>query len=145
MLWDGVTTETVPRRACIGSPPSGSGVEAVTGQRVECPDWRKEASDESGELLPTEACRLTAPLERGKPEPLQFVEEPPQARVVARDCEVVQMPFQHLLHPSTGFRDGVVHLSAQLYLDMPVRLSERGALNRRGAAMSCSRFCLVSI
>ena len=28
---------------------------------------------------------------------------------------------------------------------MPVRLSERGALNRRYAAMSCSRFCLVSI
>jgi 3-hydroxyisobutyrate dehydrogenase-like beta-hydroxyacid dehydrogenase len=29
--------------------------------------------------------------------------------------------------------------------NMPVRLSERGALNRRCAAMSCSRFCLVSI
>jgi hypothetical protein len=58
------------------APPSGSGVEAVTGQRVECPDWRKEASDEPGELLPTEACRLTAPLERRKPEPLQFVESP---------------------------------------------------------------------
>ena len=28
---------------------------------------------------------------------------------------------------------------------MPVRLSEWGALNRRCAAMSCSRFCLVSI
>jgi putative ABC transport system substrate-binding protein len=28
---------------------------------------------------------------------------------------------------------------------MPVRLSERGALNRRYAAMSCSRFRLVSI
>ena len=107
------------RRALLThrAPPSGSGVEAVTGQRVECPDWRKEASDESGELLPPEACRLTAPLERGKPEPLQFVEEPPQARVVARDCEVVQMPFQHLFQPSTGFRDGVVHFSAQLYLD----------------------------
>jgi hypothetical protein len=31
------------------------------------------------------------------------------------------------------------------YNVMPVRLSERGALNRRCAAMSCSRFCLVSI
>jgi Transposase, Mutator family len=83
------------RRALLThrAPPSGSGVEAVTGQGVECPDWRKEASYESGELLPTEACCLTAPLERRKPEPLQFVEEPPQARVVARDCEVVQMPF----------------------------------------------------
>jgi hypothetical protein len=28
---------------------------------------------------------------------------------------------------------------------MPVRLSERGALNRRCGAMSCSRFCLVPI
>jgi hypothetical protein len=28
--------------------------------------------------------------------------------VVTRDSEVVQMPFQHLFHPSTGFRDGVV-------------------------------------
>jgi hypothetical protein len=43
------------RRALVThrAPPSGSGVEAVTGQRVECPDWRKEASDEPGELLPT--------------------------------------------------------------------------------------------
>ena len=28
---------------------------------------------------------------------------------------------------------------------MPVRLSERGALDRRCAAMSCNGFCLVSI
>src|ERR1700722_7518326 len=34
-----------------------------------------------------------------------------------RDCEVSQMPFQHLFHPSTGFRDRVVHYPAQLDLD----------------------------
>jgi hypothetical protein len=60
---------------------------------------------------------LAASLERCKPEPLHLVEEPPQARVVTRDSEVVQMSFQHLFHPSTGFRDGVVHHPAQLNLD----------------------------
>ena len=75
-------------------------------------DWRKEAGDALDEPLPAEAC-----LERCEPEPLHLVEEPPQARVVARDCEVVQMRFQHLFHPSTGFRDGVVHYPAQLDLD----------------------------
>src|SRR5262245_16748939 len=65
----------------------------MTGQRVQPSDWRKEAIDEPDELLPAEACRLAAPLERREPEPLHLVEEPPQARVVARDCEVVQMPF----------------------------------------------------
>src|SRR5215471_21642290 len=106
------------RRALLThrAPPLGSGVEAVTRQRVYRSDWRKEAGDELDEPLPAEACRLAAPPERCEPEPLHLVEEPPQARVITRDCEVVQMPFQHLLHPSTGFRDGVVHLSAQLYL-----------------------------
>ena len=107
------------RRALLThrAPPSGSGVEAVTRQRVYRSDWRKEAGDELDEPLPAEACRLAAPLERREPEPLHLVEEPPQARVVTRDCEVVQMPFQHLFHPSTGFRDGVVHCPATLYLD----------------------------
>ena len=27
------------------------------------------------------------------------------------------MPLQHLLHPSSGFRDGIVHTVAQLHLD----------------------------
>ena len=36
-------------------------------------------------------------------------------------------------------------VSIQPVSTMPVRLNERGALNRRCAAMSCSRFCLVSI
>src|SRR5271169_1364968 len=107
------------RRALLThrAPPSGFGVEAVTRQRVYSSDWRKEAGDELDEPLPAEACRLAAPLERRKPEPLYLVEEPPQARMVARDCEVVQMPFQHLFHPSTGFHDVVVHCPAQLYLD----------------------------
>ena len=60
---------------------------------------------------------MAAPPERHEPEPSHLVEEPPQARVVARDCEVIQMPFQHLFHPDAGFRDGVVHFLAQLYLD----------------------------
>src|SRR5439155_26857141 len=104
------------RRALLThrAPPSGSGVEAVTRQRVYRSDWRKEAGDALDEPLPAEACRLAAPLERCEPEPLHLVEEPPQARVVARDSEVVQMPFQHLFHPSPGFRDGVVHYPAQL-------------------------------
>src|SRR6266566_7401733 len=107
------------RRALLThrAPPSGFGVEAVTRQRVYRSNWRKEAGDERDEPLPAEACRLAAPLERCKPEPLHLVEEPPQARVVARDSEVVQMPFQHLFHPSPGFRDGVVHYPAQLDLD----------------------------
>src|SRR5262245_18765826 len=107
------------RRALLThrAPPSGSGVEAMTGQRVQPSYWRKEAIDEPDELLPAEACRLAAPLERREPEPLHLVEEPPQARVVARDCEVVQMPLQHLLHPGAGCRNGVVHDPAQLHLD----------------------------
>src|ERR1700694_1098026 len=52
-----------------------------------------------------------------EPEPLHLVEEPPQARVVTRDCEVVQMPLQHLFYPDAGFRDGVVPFLAQLFLD----------------------------
>src|SRR5262249_28873015 len=123
--WVAVGTRITPRppyrsrRALLThrAPPSGSGVEAVTRQRVYRSDWRKEAGDELDEPLPAEACRLAAPPERCEPEPLHLVEEPPQARVITRDCEVVQMPFQHLLHPSTGFRDGVVHCPAQLDLD----------------------------
>src|SRR5260370_8943361 len=98
------------RRALLThrAPPSDSCVEAVTRQRVHGSDWRKEAGDELDEPLPAEACRLAASPERCEPEPLHLVEEPPQARVVTRDCEVVQMPFQHLLHPSTGFHVAVM-------------------------------------
>src|ERR1700737_3194322 len=107
------------RRALLTdrAPPSGSSVEAVTRQRLYSSDWRKETGDELDEPLPAEACRLAAPLERCEPEPLHLVEEPPQARVGTGDTEEVRMPFQHLLHPSTGFRDGVVHYPAQLDLD----------------------------
>src|SRR3984893_17485703 len=72
------------RRALLThrAPPSGSGVEAVTRQRVYSSDWRKEAGDDLDEPLPAEACRLAAPLERREPEPLHLVEEPPQAPVV---------------------------------------------------------------
>src|SRR5260370_30564066 len=119
------------RRALLThrAPPSGFGVEAVTRQRVYRSDWRKEAGDALDEPLPAEARRLAAPPERCEPEPLHLVEEPPQARVVARDSEVVQMPFQHLFHPSTGFRDGVVHYPAQLDLD-PQELVSHPVLDR---------------
>src|SRR3979409_67913 len=58
------------RRALLThrAPPSGSGVEAVTRQRVYRSDWRKEAGDELDEPLPAEACRLAAPLERSSSE-----------------------------------------------------------------------------
>src|ERR1700730_6771354 len=64
------------RRALLThqAPPSGSGVEAVTGQRVYSSDWRKEAGDELDEPLPPEACLLAAPLERCEPEPLPVVD-----------------------------------------------------------------------
>src|SRR3979411_1556930 len=82
------------RRALLThrAPPSGSGVEAVTRQRVYRSDWRKEAGDELDEPLPAEACRLAAPLERCEPEPLHLVEEPPQARVARRSPESVRAP-----------------------------------------------------
>jgi hypothetical protein len=74
------------RRALLThrAPPSGSGVEAVTRQRVYGFNWRKETGDELDEPLPVEACRLAASLERFEPEPLHLVEEPPRARVVSR-------------------------------------------------------------
>src|ERR1700730_3326355 len=79
------------RRALLThrAPPSGSGVEAVTRQRVYSSDWRKEAGDELDEPLPAEAYRLAAPLERCEPEPLHLVEEPPQARVVSQRLALI--------------------------------------------------------
>src|SRR5437867_6577177 len=129
------------RRALLThrAPPSGSGVEAVTRQRVYRSDWRKEAGDALDEPLPAEACRLAAPLERCEPEPLHLVEEPPQARVVARDSEVVQMPFQHLFHPSPGF--GRVAAKA----DQPgfVRVQRQFELAHSLLEIVKERLCLV--
>src|SRR5437016_9286457 len=131
------------RRALLThrAPPSGSGVEAVTRQRVYRSDWRKGAGDALDEPLPAEACRLAAPLERCEPEPLHLVEEPPQARVVARDSEVVQMPFQHLFHPSPGFRDGVVHYPAQLDHG---RTTAPESLQPRAVWFHCARIAAVA-
>jgi hypothetical protein len=105
--------------ACAANAPGSSlGFWRRSGDKAAgVSDWRKEAGDELDEPPPAEAGRLAAPLERCEPEPLHLVEEPPQVRMVTRDSEVVQMPFQHLFHPSPGFRDGVVHYSAQLDLD----------------------------
>jgi hypothetical protein len=69
--------------------------------------------------------------------------------VVARDCEIVQMPLQHPFHPRTGFRDGVVHGTAvvayencdidleqgpEAFSDFPVSVKRGGAniLKRMG-------------
>src|SRR5262245_25588636 len=107
------------RRALLThrAPPSGFGVEAVRRQRVEYLDWRKEAVNDPDEALPREARLLAASPERFEPKPPYLVTEPPQARVIARDRVVVQMPLQHLPHPRSGLRDGVVHNLAQLHLD----------------------------
>jgi hypothetical protein len=61
------------------APPSGFGVEAVTGQRVECLDWRKEAIDEADEALPGEVSLL---VRRRSEEPRTRLQKPPDARVV---------------------------------------------------------------
>src|SRR6202158_2220012 len=73
------------RRALLThrAPPSGSGVEAVTGQWVQYPDRREEAVGEAGELLPAHKCTLAAPLERLEPAPSHLVEVPPQAWAVS--------------------------------------------------------------
>jgi hypothetical protein len=49
------------------APHSGFGVEAVTGQRVECLDWRKEAIDEADEALPGEVSLLASSPKRRAP------------------------------------------------------------------------------
>ena len=107
------------RRALLThrAPPSGSGVEAMQRLRVQYPDWREETIGHAGELVPTEERPLASPFERLELAPANLSNEPPQARVVARDRVVVEMPFEHPFHPRAGLDDGVVHSSAQLHLD----------------------------
>jgi hypothetical protein len=62
--------------------------------------------------------------------------------VITRDREVVQMPFQHLLHPSTGFRDGVVHYPAQLDLDGRASAIPGSQLTDRSIATLEVKFCI---
>src|SRR5262252_815955 len=119
------------RRALLThrAPPSGFGVEAVTRQWVEYLDWREETIDELQEALPGEPRVLAASPERLEPEPAHLVAKPPQARVIARDRVVVQMPLQHLLHPRSGLRDGIMHALAQLHLDR-LELGSHALLDR---------------
>src|SRR3974377_1882956 len=107
------------RRALLThrAPPSGSGVEAVTGQWVQYPDRREEAVGDAGELLPGHECTLPAPLERLEPTPSHLVEVPPQARAVSGNGIVVQIPSEHLIQPRPGLGNGVVHSFAQFHLD----------------------------
>ena len=65
----------------------------LTWERVYRPDWRKEAGDEEDKPLPAEACHLAAPLERRSPSPLQLVEDPPQAWVIAPDGLTIVAEF----------------------------------------------------
>src|SRR5947209_3089325 len=99
------------RRALLThrAPPSGSGVEAVQGLRVQYPNRREEAVGHAGELLPVKECPLAAPFEGLEPAPADLGNEPPQARVIARDGVVLEMPCEHLFHPRAGLGDGVVH------------------------------------
>src|SRR5216684_3917644 len=97
------------RRTCIGSPPSGSGVETVTWQWMQYPDRREEAVGGAGELLPAHECTLAASFERLEPTPSHLVEVPPQARAVSGNGIVVQVPFEHPLQPCSGLGNGVVH------------------------------------
>src|SRR6516225_2092320 len=95
-----VGTEIAPRpphrsrRALLThrAPPSGSGVEAMQRLRVQYPDWREEAVGHAGELVPAEERVLTAPFECLEPAPANLSDKPPQARIVARDGVVVEMP-----------------------------------------------------
>src|SRR6202162_6102377 len=107
------------RRALLThrAPPSGSGVEAVTGQWVQYPDRREEAVGDADKLLPAHERTLAASLERLEPTPSHLVEVPPQAWAVSGNGIVVQVPFEHLIQPCPGLGDGVVHSLAQLRLD----------------------------
>src|SRR5262249_15454364 len=103
---------------------AAAGISSGAGRRggvcdSRGPTWcgRKEAVDDANEALPGEVGLLAAPPERLEPEPPHLVAEPPHARVIARDRVVVQMPLQHLLHPASGLRDGIVHTLAHLPLD----------------------------
>src|ERR1019366_1864973 len=99
MVTVGTTVASRPphrsRRALLThrAPPSGSGVETVTGQRMQYPDRREEAVGGAGELLPAHECPLAASLERLEPAPSHLVEVPPQARAVSGNGIVVQMPY----------------------------------------------------
>jgi hypothetical protein len=69
-LWTRITPRPPhrSRRAPLTqAPPSGFGVEAVTGQRVECLDWGKEAIDEADEALPGEVSLLASSPKRSAP------------------------------------------------------------------------------
>ena len=96
---------------------------------MQYPDWREEEVGHAGELVPAEERVLTAPFECLEPAPANLSDKPPQARIVARDSVVVEMPFEHLSHPRAGLRDGVMHSFAQLHLDR-LQLSYHPLLDR---------------
>ena len=122
-----VGTEITPRpprrsrRALLThrAPPSGSGVEAVDGLGMEDSDWREEAIDEPGVSLPVHERLLATSPERAQPIPAHLSKEPPQARVIAGDGEIVEVPFEHPFYPRPGFLDGIMHPSTQFHLDGP--------------------------
>ena len=102
------------RRALLThrAPPSGSGVEAVTGHGMYNPDRRKETIDETSELFPVDVCPLTAARERPPPQGFNPGEEPGHTAGVQRDGVVVQVPGEHLVEPCPRPRNGIMPASA---------------------------------
>ncbi len=82
-------------------------------------DPRKEPVCQAGKTFPVEERFLATPLQRLQPAPSDFFEEPPQARIVARDSKVVEVPSEHPCYPGSSLRDGIMHPATQLNLDGP--------------------------
>jgi len=82
-------------------------------------DRRKEPVGQAGKAFPIEERFLAAPFERLQPAPSDFFKEPPQARIVARDRKVVEVPSEHPSYPGSSLRDGIMHPATQRHLDCP--------------------------
>ncbi len=84
---------------------------------MQYPDWLKETVGEARELLPRHERPLAAPPECPEPVPSHLGVVPPQARIVAGDGVVVQVPGEHPTEPCPGLGDGMVQSPAQFHLD----------------------------
>src|SRR5580765_4154060 len=97
--------------------PSDGGVEAVARHWVSYADRREEAVGDANKTVPVETRGLASSPQRLQPAPAHLVPEPPEAFIVARHREVVQVPIEHLPYPCAGLNDLLVHALAQLDLD----------------------------
>src|SRR4249919_3579726 len=89
--------------------PSDGGVEAVTRHWVSYADRWEEAVGDANKGVPFEMCGLASPPQRLQPAPAHLLPEPPEALVVARHREVIQVPIEHLPYPCAGRDDLLVH------------------------------------